>query len=148
MDLLHILLTYGAVLIGLLWAIINAIQITKIKLEYSAGESQANFKQEQEEENTFVEVNKMAMVESIGFKIEKGAYSFLKQEYCTMTIFAILFGVVVLIVVDFFGTTEGFKPRFFAFSAFLLGCVTSMICGWIGLAVAVKSNYRTTYMAT
>ena len=32
--------------------------------------------------------------------------------------------------------------------AFLIGAVTSMFCGAIGMMIATYSNYRTTYMAT
>jgi inorganic pyrophosphatase len=148
MDLLYILLIYGSVLLGLLWSIINTVQILRIKLEYTPGESAYEKEKEEDEEDTFVEINKMAMVESIGLKIEKGAYAFLFQEYCLMTIFVVLFGAIVLVVVDFYGSKDGFKPRFYAFISFVVGSITSMVCGWIGMAIAVKSNYRTTYMAT
>ena len=36
----------------------------------------------------------------------------------------------------------------YAVMAFIIGSLTSMVCGWIGMAIAVKSNFRTTFMAT
>lgn len=149
MDLLYILLVYGSVLLGILWSVICTLLILKVKVEDSAPESEQEFKAEDfEEENTFVIPNRMAMVESIGRKIEKGAYAFLMQEYCIMSIFVILFSGVVLVAVDFYGTSTEFTPQFYAFVAFIVGSITSMICGFIGMAIAVKANYRTTFLAT
>ena len=148
MDYPYPLLVYLSVLLGLVWAIINTVLILRIKVQQTPGESQKEFKSNDEEENTFVEVNRMAMVESIGLKIEKGANAFLFQEYSIMSIFVVVFGIIVLLVVDFFGSKSGFQPTFYAFFAFVIGSFTSMLCGYIGMAIAVKSNYRTTFMAT
>ena len=63
-----------------------------------------------------------------------------------MTIFIILFSVVILFLVDMLGHPEkGFKC--YATLAFIIGSFTSMVCGYIGMKVAVMSNYRTTYKA-
>jgi len=72
--------------------------------------------------------------------------SFLYQEYTIMAVFIALFSVVVLFVVDIFGQrTAGF--RFYATFAFIVGAVTSILCGFIGMRIAVVSNYRTAYKA-
>jgi len=64
-----------------------------------------------------------------------------------MSIFIVVFGGVVLLVVDLFGQEE-FSFRCYATIAFVIGSVTSILCGYIGMKIAVVSNYRTTYMAS
>ena len=148
MNIAYILVIYAAVILGLAWAVICTVMIMKVKLTDDQDSFTDSKPEAEEEDNTFMYPNKLAMVESIGLKIEKGAYAFLLQEYCIMSVFVVGFGVVVLVVVDFFGTGGGFKPQFYAFIAFVIGSITSMVCGWIGMAIAVKSNYRTTFVAT
>jgi inorganic pyrophosphatase len=84
---------------------------------------------------------------SIGDKIARGANSFLFKEYQIMTIFIIIFGAIVLLVVDLFGQPV-FHFRCYATVAFVVGSFTSILCGYIGMKIAVVSNYRTTYKAT
>ena len=64
-----------------------------------------------------------------------------------MTIFIIIFGAIVLVVVDLFGQ-EHFSFRCYATVSFVIGSFTSILCGYIGMKIAVVSNYRTTYLAT
>ncbi len=63
-----------------------------------------------------------------------------------MSIFIVLFGVVILVVVDIFGQ-EKTQFQFYATGAFIVGSVTSMFCGFIGMRIATFSNYRTTFKA-
>ncbi len=64
-----------------------------------------------------------------------------------MSIFIVVFGIVVLLVVDIFGQGGSGKIRFYASIAYLIGSVTSMLCGYIGMKIATASNYRTTFRA-
>ena len=82
----------------------------------------------------------------IGDRISKGANAFLFQEYKIMTIFIVIFGIIVMLVVDIFGQ-QSVKFRCYASLAFAIGAFTSMLCGYIGMYVAVCSNYRTTFKA-
>jgi len=59
-------------------------------------------------------------------------------EYVYLGIFLVIFGLIVLI-------SEKFK--FYTFFAFLLGAITSLICGYIGMYIATRANVRTTYQA-
>ena len=86
------------------------------------------------------------MVSMIGHRIAKGANAFLIQEYLIMGIFILVFSVVIVLVVDVFGQSE-VKFRFYATGAFIIGSLTSILCGYIGMSIAVKANYRTTYKA-
>lgn len=50
-------------------------------------------------------------------------------------------------MVDFFGR-KTFIFRFYATISYIIGCYTSILCGFIGMKIAVKTNYRTTFLAT
>lgn len=50
-------------------------------------------------------------------------------------------------VVIFFAVEEKLG-HFWTTGAFLLGCFTSMLAGFIGMRVAVFSNYRTAFEAS
>ena len=63
-----------------------------------------------------------------------------------MAIFVIFFSVVVFVMVDWLGSeVPGFK--LYATISYIVGSITSMICGYIGMMIAVKANFRTTFMA-
>lgn len=64
-----------------------------------------------------------------------------------MSIFILFFSVVVLLIVDIFGQNIP-SFRFYATASYIIGAYTSIICGFIGMRIAVISNYRTTYRAT
>jgi Na+/H+-translocating membrane pyrophosphatase len=61
------------------------------------------------------------------------------EEYKYMSIFCILMAFVIFFAVEeklgYLWTTV----------AFLLGCITSILSGYIGMRVAVFSNYRTAF---
>lgn len=64
-----------------------------------------------------------------------------------MSLFIVLFSVIVFLLVDFYGTDlKGFHC--YATIAFIIGAVTSILCGFIGMKIAVAANFRTTFMAT
>ena len=70
--------------------------------------------------------------------VRKGAITFLKQEYLYLTLFCSVFGLLV-----YFAAEETWMP--YTTVAFLIGAFTSMLCGYIGMLIAVSTNYRTTY---
>lgn len=64
-----------------------------------------------------------------------------------MTIFIVVFSFVIYFLVDYYGTTmKGFHC--YATVSFIVGAFTSMLCGFIGMKIAVATNFRTTYKAT
>lgn len=83
----------------------------------------------------------------IGNKISRGAHAFLQAEYTVMLIFIVIFGVVVLLLGDFFSGNRRFEGRCYALIAYIIGALTSMTCGYIGMSIATQTNYRTTYKA-
>ena len=60
--------------------------------------------------------------------------------------FIVVFGIVVLFVVDIYG---GHENNFSAYAtiAYIIGALTSMLCGYIGMKIATSANFRTTYKA-
>lgn len=71
--------------------------------------------------------------------ISDGAITFLKQEYTYLIMFACLFSGLLYFTVE---------PAVAAFPyttvAFLVGAFTSILCGYIGMKIAVFTNVRTT----
>jgi H(+)-translocating pyrophosphatase len=118
---------------GLLWSLVNARAVTSIDLRTEHSENE-------------VDMRHIDAMLNIGKKIENGASAFLSQEFTIMTIFVLLFSIVVYFMVDHIGSEDkGF--RVYATVSYLVGSFTSMICGYIGMAIAVKANFRTTYKA-
>ena len=70
----------------------------------------------------------------------KGAKEFLKQEYLICLIFVVVMFVVI------WGFIEKFTLPYTSV-AFLIGAITSMLSGIIGMMIATYTNYRVTYCA-
>lgn len=69
--------------------------------------------------------------------IEDGAKTFLHEEYRYMSVFIGVFGFVIWLSV------EKNITEFWTVVPFLLGALTSIVSGYIGMMVAVKANVRT-----
>ena len=148
MELGYILGIYGCVLLALLWALVHTLAILRIKVgDDDSGNIESRAINVDIEGMTMEE--KLQTVRSIGQKIQKGAYAFLAQEYLVMVGFVVFFSIIVICLVDVWGT-QGREPKFRAYAtcAFITGSFTSMLCGGIGMMIAVKTNFRTTFMAT
>lgn len=71
--------------------------------------------------------------------IQKGALTFLLSEYLYLGVFIILFSIVIII-------TDSF--RFYTAVAFILGSITSLTAGFLGMYIATRANVRVTYTAS
>lgn len=71
----------------------------------------------------------------ISSAIAEGAMAFLKREYSVLTIFMVLFAIVIAF-------TTGSHGMYTAL-AFLAGSITSVIAGFVGMTIATKGNVRT-----
>ena len=71
-------------------------------------------------------------------KIQRGANTFLMQEYSYLSVFIVLFAIVVICIDNFRGYTA---------AAFLIGALTSLVSGYIGMYIATRANVRVTYLA-
>lgn len=70
-------------------------------------------------------------MQNIAQAIQGGANTFLKLEYRIITIVAVIVGVVLTVVIEWY---SGFS--------FLLGALMSASAGWVGMKVATISNVR------
>jgi len=131
---LYIITIYASVALAIIWAVVNALSITSIKVAATGDES------------SLINNEKLITVQTIGERISKGANAFLAEEYTIMSIFIVVFSGVVLVVVDILGHKDK-SFRAYASVAFVTGAITSMLCGFIGMKIAVAANYRTTYKA-
>lgn len=76
----------------------------------------------------------LSQMQYIGGVIQKGADRFLMAEYVYMAGFVVLFAPLV-----------AFASSTFASIAFVVGCITSILAGYIGMKIAVYTNFRTTH---
>ncbi len=74
--------------------------------------------------------------------IEEGAMAFLSKEYTYVAVFALGFAIVMAMVLDD-SHTSGFNDGIWSAVSFLIGALTSSICAFIGMKIAVKGNVRT-----
>lgn len=70
--------------------------------------------------------------------IADGAYTFLHEEYIYMSVFIVVFAIAISLLV------ENKLFEFWCVFPFLLGAMTSILSGYIGMAIAVKANVRAT----
>jgi len=83
----------------------------------------------------------------ISVKITEGADSFLIQEYLYLGIFSFVFAIVLGFTVDAQEMGAEVNPTNAPYTAiaFLVGCGTSILAGFIGMKIAVYTNSRTTF---
>uniref|UniRef100_A0A7S2II27 H(+)-exporting diphosphatase n=1 Tax=Helicotheca tamesis TaxID=374047 RepID=A0A7S2II27_9STRA len=131
----------GAGGIALAWALIQFLIVAKIPVRSAegTGESAGLVSGGSDSESTT-----RRLVE-IYEAIYEGAESFLRAEYTICAYFIIVFGLVVFGLVSW-GTHSMARGLFTALS-FVLGAVTSIVSGYLGMKVAVYSNVRTTVSA-
>ena len=135
----------GLSLFSILWGIVNVCLIKRIDMtDHRAVEEVMSKEQEQ----TAFASDVMKQMTFIGAKITEGAISFLKQEYMYLGIFSIAFAVVLTVSVDLQEMTRADYATGFPFTAlsFLVGSLTSIVAGYVGMRIAVYTNTRTTFM--
>ncbi|MCQ2052695.1 MAG: sodium-translocating pyrophosphatase [archaeon] len=84
-------------------------------------------------------------MQAVSDKIEEGAMAYLKRQYRTITIIA----VVIAIIIAAIGFIDDFKNylNYKVAIAFVLGVSCSILSGYIGMKVSVNSNIRTSAAA-
>ena len=132
-----IITLYAMGVLGLIWAAICFCMVRAINPEEKHDGKQY----------MRMDLDNVHTLKSIGTIIEDGAASFLGAEYCIMCIFICIFSIIVWVIVDWLGQTGDRSFRCYATVSYVIGSLTSMLCGYIGMKVAVMSNYRTTYRA-
>ena len=97
----------------------------------NTAEDEMRMKEEDQQE-------KLKKIDKIQTLIADGAGAFLYEEYIFIGVFVILFAGVIAFVV------EKNVGEFWTVVPFLLGSITSIISGYIGMKIAVKANARCT----
>jgi len=146
-------------IIGLLYALLRTFEVTRIKLDpqgrhthrgYGPSDITAEYERQpmlpiNTEDATAVPTEQIVgRVAEITDAIATGAKSFLYAEYKIMAIFIAVFAVILLLA-D--GLTNGWKIGGFSALSFVVGGVTSIISGLIGMRIAVAANGRTAIKA-
>jgi len=79
-------------------------------------------------------------MQEIGGMIFEGAMAFLKRQYRTIAVLAVITSLLIGFAIGYFG--KSFDIGFKTSLAFLLGAFCSAISGFIGMYISVKSNLR------
>lgn len=127
--------------VGCIWALIQFLTISRIKIQSAASSSESTglVSGANDEATT-------SRLLEIYEAIYEGAESFLRAEYTVCIWFVVCFSIVVLVLV-MWGTGWNVARGVFTAISFVLGAVTSMASGYLGMKVAVYSNVRTTISA-
>ncbi|CRH01357.1 V-type H(+)-translocating pyrophosphatase, putative [Plasmodium relictum] len=122
MSICYILLFIPPI-IGLIFSLLEFVWVSKINI--NGPEDKVN-----NIEDGLTQIDKMKEIASY---IAEGANAFLKKEYQYLTVFIIVFSIVLVFFVNYYTALS-----------FILGCLTSILCGYIGMKIAVYGNVRTT----
>jgi H(+)-translocating pyrophosphatase len=89
----------------------------------------------------------LSQIKLVGTKITDGAKSFLFKEYIYLFIWSLAFSVVLAVTVDSLEMADEQSPTDFPYTAtsYLVGSITSIIAGYIGMRIAVYTNTRVTF---
>jgi len=127
----------AAGIFGILFAYFQFTQVAKIKL--GEGVTMQTQLLTNESNSTLIEIYEA---------IREGARSFLAAEYKVCALFIVVFGILILVLTSYTGESGwNFSSGGLTALSFVLGAVTSMVSGYIGMMVAVFSNARTTVSA-
>ncbi|KAM7473016.1 hypothetical protein LguiA_011199 [Lonicera macranthoides] len=145
------------------WILVSKVKLTVDKHSPPAGEKNGHTDSLIEEEegiNDHTVVQKCAEIQSA---ISEGATSFLFTEYQYVGVFMVAFAILIFV---FLGSVEGFSTKsqsctydttkmckpalataIFSTISFILGAVTSVVSGFLGMKIATYANARTTLEA-
>jgi len=73
--------------------------------------------------------------------IWEGAHAFLYAEYRFIAMFVVGFSIIILVVL---GVTDSWINAALTMVSFIVGCVTSVVAGFLGMKIGVYANARTT----
>ncbi|KNC37687.1 hypothetical protein PFLG_02633 [Plasmodium falciparum RAJ116] len=122
MDLFYVFL-FPPPTIGLIFSIIKGIGVSNINIK-----GPKNKEKKLKKGN-----NPVKKMKKIASYIAVGAKAFLKKKFQYLAVFIIEFSILL----------EFFVNSFTAVS-FVLGCLTSILWGYIGMKIAVYANVKTT----
>ena len=130
-----------ASVLAIIYGIINAYLVLRIKVTRDLDKSGREVDDENENIRTQLSSSKLREMEEISRLIREGAHTFLKTQYISISIFCAIFAVIIACVV------EKEKYTYYVTSAFILGALTSIASGYIGMWISVRTNVRVSKMA-
>jgi len=150
------LFVFGCAIFSIFWGTIAGLLVRNIDMEDISGIEQCiidNAKGEEFYKNNPDERRQetadkvMEQLREVGVKITEGAKSFLYKEYIYLAIWSALFAIVLGSTVDYLEMQNKTAPIHFPFTAtsFLIGSLTSIFAGYIGMRIAVYTNTRVTF---
>ncbi|MEW6239128.1 MAG: sodium-translocating pyrophosphatase [Candidatus Omnitrophota bacterium] len=93
-------------------------------------------------------------MQKISNAIKEGAEAFLRRQNRTIAILSVVVAAIIFIAYGFIRTHKDFDPVETSFSlafwigfSFILGALCSMIAGYVGMWVSIRSNIRTAHAA-
>jgi inorganic pyrophosphatase len=86
-------------------------------------------------------------LDAISAAIQEGAQSFLVTEYKYCGIFMVLMSIILIVFLGARDEANSWPNAIFSTIAFILGSLTSILSGWIGMQIAVQANVRCTVSA-
>lgn len=126
---------------GLFWGTVQVFSI--FNTNFTSDDLEVDEKADAtDEHNNKVEVTKTFVektMRDVNQTIKDGADTFLAQEYTYLTVFCVVFAIIIVCAVDapWAVKEDGSKQAFpFTTVAFLIGAGTSMLCGLIGMKIA------------
>jgi inorganic pyrophosphatase len=119
------------------------------KIDIDSYDIEADMTNEKYKDKSKSEANEDAktIMKDVNKHIREGADTFLAKEYTYLTIFCILFAILLVCTVDMPWIEKGTGAKlWFPYTtfAFLVGAATSMASGLIGMKIATITNYKTT----
>ena len=143
-------LIIGSALIGMLFALYLYQKVMSIKLPDREAQDPWKVCGAQDGTLNGVEVKAEQGIKLVEIydEIVAGANAFLWAEYKICSIFIAVFGTLVFFAVAY-GGKDGmdYTDGLLTAGAFAMGGLTSILCGYIGMMVAVRSNARTSVTA-
>eukprot|EP01054_Gregarina_sp_Poly1_P000184 Gregarina_sp_Poly_1__183@NODE_1042_length_5264_cov_405_129690_g722_i0_p1_GENE_NODE_1042_length_5264_cov_405_129690_g722_i0NODE_1042_length_5264_cov_405_129690_g722_i0_p1_ORF_typecomplete_len734_score80_68H_PPase/PF03030_16/1_5e253PgaD/PF13994_6/0_13PgaD/PF13994_6/1_9e03PgaD/PF13994_6/6_2e03PTP_tm/PF18861_1/6_3e02PTP_tm/PF18861_1/1_7_NODE_1042_length_5264_cov_405_129690_g722_i01392340 len=121
--------------VGLIWAGYESCRVSSVKLTGHTATSK-QLDQPLIHHDASMSPQQLSTMKRISHLIADGAKTFLVQEYKWMTAYIVLFSMII-------GPSIGYATMF----AFILGALTSIGCGWIGMMIATHANVRTAHEA-
>ena len=112
-------------LLGIAWSAKEWVSVSRVKVD---GHPALLAKQTEDSPKIVAEMIKISKT------ISEGAMSFLFAEYTYMAVYIVVFSMILFAFTDAATTV-----------AFVVGALTSILCGWIGMRIAVFTNVRTTH---
>jgi len=119
------LLVWVPAVVGLLWSVLQFFRVKAVKLDGHPDDLAKNTPEGKKSLEKMIEISGI---------ISKGAIAFLFAEYMVMAVYILFFAVFL-----FFYTNAA------TMVSFIVGSLTSILAGYIGMRIAVYTNVRTTH---